>query len=122
FAVVLAAALAVVTWIGRPGQGQIQADNAAIRVQVAQRYMAMGWMAEAREHLRQAVRLAPRHVEARLLLAMNYHAEGLLEQALSHYRVAVSLDPQLVAVRVLMGDIYLALGMLAQAEAEYMAA
>ncbi|HEY8417153.1 MAG TPA: tetratricopeptide repeat protein [Limnochordales bacterium] len=120
--VVLAAALLVVAWLGRPGQGQTQVDTAAIRLQTALRYMAMGWMAEAREHLQQAVRLAPRHVEARVLLAMSYHADGLLDQALTHYRVAVALDPELAALRVLMGEIYLSLGMLAEAEAEYAAA
>lgn len=119
-AAVLAAALLVVAWFGRPGQSQL--DSAAIRLQTALRYMAMGWTGEAREHLQQAVRLAPRSAEARVLLAMSYHADGLWDQAVTQYRLAVATHPDLLALRVLIGDIYLAQGQVEEAEAEYTAA
>lgn len=119
-AAVMAAALLVVAWIGRPGQGQV--DSAAIRLETALRYLALGWDREAREHLQEAVRLAPDGAEARVLLAMSYHAAGRWEQAVFHYQRAIARAPSLAALRVLIGDIYLAQGRLAEAEAEYTAA
>ncbi|OUM96517.1 MAG: hypothetical protein BAA04_05010 [Firmicutes bacterium ZCTH02-B6] len=116
-AMLLAGALLFVASAVDPALGQV--NSARIRVETALRYMALGWMREGREHLQQAVRLAPGWTEARVLLALSYHADGLWDQALTHYQAAVELDPGLAALHVLMGDIYLAQGRLDEAEAEY---
>lgn len=119
-AVILAGALLVVACAGDVVQAQV--DSARIRMETALRFMALGWFREGREHLEQAVRLAPGWTEARVLLALSYHADGLWNEALAHYRAALDLDQSLGALRVLIGDIYFAQGQYDAAEAEYTAA
>src|SRR5690606_29341421 len=63
-AVILAGALLVVASAGDLVEGQV--DSARIRMETALRFMALGWFREGREHLEQAVRLAPGWTEARV--------------------------------------------------------
>ncbi|MBO8141638.1 MAG: tetratricopeptide repeat protein [Firmicutes bacterium] len=119
---VLATALVLFAGLALGSTGFGRADTVALRLAVGLRYMAHGWIAEAREHLEQAVRLSPALAEGHVLLGLSYHAEGELERAVGHYRMAQAADPSLSGLQVLVGDIRMSQGRLAEAEAEYRSA
>jgi len=96
-----------------------QSPAARWRVETALYYIANGWVAEAIEHLQQAVKLAPGDAEAQLLLALAAHSVGDVEQALAAYERLQELAPESAPYGVLMGDIYLSLGRLDEAQAAY---
>lgn len=96
-----------------------QSPGARWRVETAIYYISNGWLAEALEHLQQAVRLSPEYAEAYLLLALAQHSAGDVEGALRSYAQLQELMPESAPYGVLVGDIYFAAGMLDEAEAAY---
>lgn len=94
-------------------------ESARLRVETALYYISNGWMAEALEHLQQAVRVAPDYAEAHLLLALLLDSFDESERALRSYERVMELAPDSAPYGVLVGDLYFSRGMLNEAEAAY---
>lgn len=101
--------------------GAVLANNesARLRVETALYYISHGWVAEAMEHLHQAVRIAPDYTEAQLLLAMLLDSMDEPQQALASYQRVMELQPDEAPYGVLIGDLYFSAGMLDEAQAAY---
>lgn len=94
-------------------------DVVRIRVNTAMRYISMGWLSEAEEHVTEAVKVAPQNAEAAMLLALLQHGNGRGEAALWQYDLTMQLDPDMAVLAVFMGDIHLAAGRPDEAAALY---
>ena len=79
----------------------------------------LGWFAEAEASFQEALRLAPRHVEAHDNLASTYRKQGRLEEAAACYDLALWLDPQSATTRWNRSLVLLHMGSFREGWAEY---
>ena len=96
--------------------------NARARANYATIMLAEGRIAEAEQHLRQAVAADPRRAEAQLGLGVALTAQRRFDEGLPHLRTAFELAPDNAEVNRNLGEAYAAQGSLAEAVRHYDAA
>ena len=96
--------------------------NTRARANYATILLAEGRIAEAEQHLRQAVVADPRRAEAQLGLGVALAAQRRFDEGLPHLRTAFELAPDNAEVNRNLGEAYAAQGSLAEAVGHYDAA
>ena len=96
--------------------------NARARANYATILLAEGRIAEAEQHLRQAVAADPRRAEAQLGLGVALAAQRRFDEGLPHLLTAFELAPDNAEVNRNLGEAYAAQGSLAEAVRHYDAA
>ena len=96
--------------------------NARARANYATILLAEGRIAEAEQHLRQAVAADPRRAEAQIGLGVALAAQRRFDEGLPHLRTAFELAPDNAEVNRNLGEAYAAQGSLAEAVRHYDAA
>ena len=96
--------------------------NARARANYATILLAEGRVAEAEQHLRQAVAADPRRAEAQMGLGVALAAQRRFDEGLPHLRTAFELAPDNAEVNRNLGEAYAAQGSLAEAVRHYDAA
>ncbi|TMB19095.1 MAG: tetratricopeptide repeat protein [Deltaproteobacteria bacterium] len=94
-------------------------NNVRARLNLGDYFFRQGQIAEAREQLAAAVRLAPGSADAQYALALTLEKDGAAEDAIGHYSEALRLRPSHVSAHVNLGIVLQKQGKLGEAMAHY---
>lgn len=89
-----------------PKRLRLSTDQAALDVELARAYAALGQSERARTQLRQALDAAPGLTEARLLEAVMLADQGRVDQALQAAQALAVRTPQHPQVQLLLGELH----------------